>query len=354
MLYLSTTIKGLEDVARNELRDLGAKDFKIMDGKIVYQGDNELFYRLNYRAKTVNRVVILFAMKEFENLQDIKRIVLNSDICFEGTFGVSTERHGKHSFTSVEVNAIIGEAILKKCPYTKVNLNNPEVQILAWVIDNLFLFGMDTTGVSLQRRGYRTRKHPTALNPVIAAAMIRISEWKKGVLVDPFCGSGTIPIEAYHKFKRIPNKLRDFAFFKLPFFSEEVWKRVKENFKTRKEEPDIYCLDIKSNFIQNAMQNASMAGANIICKKGKAEKLHRYIQDANFIVTDPPYGLRMGNKRKILKLYEEFARELEEHFSGTIMVIITPYKKFEYYFNALEIKNILYGKLRARIYKLKI
>ncbi len=354
MLYLSTTIKGLEDVAKKELHNLGAQNFKVLEGKVIYEGDENLFYYINYRAKTVNRVVILYAMEDFKKLEDIKRIVLNSEMCFHGTFGVDTERHGKHDFTSMDVNVIVGEALLEKCPDTKVNLNDPNVRVLTWVLDDLFLFGIDTTGISLHRRGYRIRKHPTSLNPVIAAPMIQISGWKKGTLVDPFCGSGTIPIEAYHRFKGIPNIFRDFAFLRLPLFNEEIWQEVKEKIKIKKGEPEIYCLDINKKFLQDAKQNASKANAKILFVSGNAEELHRYVGNVNYIITNPPYGLRMGNKRRVFKLYENFARELEEHFSGAIMVVITPHRKFEYYFDVLEMRDVLYGELWARIYKLKI
>ncbi len=354
MLYLSTTMKGLEDIAMNELKTLGAKDFKIMEGKIIYHGNEHFFYRANYLAKTINRVVIIFSMENFENLKDIKRIVLNSDLCFKGTFGVTTERHGKHNFTSIDVNAIIGEALLQKCPDTKVKLDDPDVRVLAWILDSLFLLGIDTTGISLHRRGYRIKKHPTSLNSVIAASMIRISGWRKGILVDPFCGSGTIPIEAYHAFKGIPNMWRDFAFKRISFFDEERWEKTKRSVKIKRGEPDVYGFDSEKKYIQNAMENVSRANAKIICGKGRAEELHKNIRNVDYIVTNPPYGLRMGNRKKIFKLYEDFARELEENFSGTIMVVITPHKKFEYYFDVLEMRNVLYGELQAKIYKLKI
>ena len=354
MRYLSTTIKGLEDVAMEELRSMGAREFKIMDGKIIYNGNDDFFYRANYLAKTINRVVILFVEEKFSDLKDIKRIVSNSDMCITGTFGVETERHGKHDFTSIDVNATIGEAILQKCPDAKVNLDDPDNRVLALVLDDLFLMGFDTTGISLHRRGYRLKKHPTALNPVIAASMIRISGWRKGTLVDPFCGSGTIPIEAYHAYKSIPNMWRDFAFKRFSFFDEDTWEKIRRGVKTRRGEPDVYGFDSNEKYLQNATVNASRAKANVTCEKGKAEELHKSIRDVNYIVTDPPYGLRMGNRKKIFKLYEDFAKELEENFSGVTMVVITPHKKFEYYFDVLEIKNILYGELRAKIYKLKI
>ncbi len=354
VLYLSTTIHGIEDIAAEELGKLGAKDFHLLEGKIVYRGDDDLFYRVNYFSKTVNRVVILFAFEEFENLNDIKRLVMNSEIYISGTFGVVTERRGKHNFTSMDVSAAIGEAILNKCPDARVNLNNPNTKVLAFVKDNLFMFGIDTTGTSLHRRGYRIKKHPAALNPVIAAAMIRLSGWKDGILLDPFCGSGTIPIEAYHSFKRMPNIFRDFAFKNLSIFSEEKWEKIKSERKLRKSEPRIVGIDKEEKYVRCAIENARKARAKITFMKGLAQEIHKIVDEMDFIVTNPPYGLRMGNRRKVFKLYEEFAEELENHFSGLIMVVITPLSKFEHYFQVLEKRNILYGELHARIYKLKI
>ncbi len=354
VLYLSTTIRGIEDVAAEELKTLGARDIRVLEGKVVYRGDDELFYRVNYFSKTVNRVVVLFAFEEFEDLNNIKRIVMNSEICISGTFGVVTERRGTHDFTSIEVSAAIGEAILDKCPNAEVNLNNPDTRVWAFVKNNLFMFGIDTTGISLHRRGYRIKKHPAALNPVIAAAMIRLSRWRNGVLIDPFCGSGTIPIEAYHSFKRVPNMFRDFSFRNLPMFNEETLRKIINERKLKKSEPIIIGIDKEEKYIQYATENAHKARAKITFKRGLAQEMHKIVDHADFIVTNPPYGLRMGNRKKVFKLYEEFAEELENYFSGAIMVVITPIRKFEHYFHILEKREILYGELHARIYKLKI
>ncbi len=355
MLYLSTTIRGIEDIAAREIEKLGARVVRVMEGKLLYEGNEDLFYVLNFLAKKINRVVIVLGYGHVERLDDIKRIAESSDVNVRSsTFAVSTERRGEHDFTSIDVNRLLGDIILQKNPGSRVNLNDPDVPILAWVLDNFFVFGIDTTGPSLHRRGYRIAKHPVALNPVIASAMLDVSSWENSV-IDPFCGSGTILIEAYHQVRKVPNKFREFQFLRLPFFDSERWSEIKERYGSAKgKEPHLVGIEKNPKYIEFARTNAERAEAKILVMQGRAEELHRYVSDVPYIVTNPPYGLRMGSKKDVFQLYEKFAEELEEHFSGSIFVVITPHRKFEHYFTVLEKRDILYGELHAWLYKMKI
>ncbi len=355
MIYLSTTIRGLEDIAAREIESFGARVVDVLEGKVVYEGPEDLFYLLNYAAKKINRVVILLARGEVESLEDIRRIADDVDIDIGGaTFGVVTERRGEHGFTSIEVSRLIGEVFLNKNPGAKVNLDDPDVPVMAWVLGSTFLLGIDTTGPSLHRRGYRVAKHPAALNPVIASAMVELSRWKDSI-VDPFCGSGTILIEAYHARRRVPNVFRGFHFTRLPFFNPDVWGEIKEKYRgPRGPEPRLIGIEKNPKYIRSSLTNAEKAMVKISVVQGKAEEMHRYVSEAPYIVTNPPYGLRIGSKKEIFRLYEKFAEELEEHFSGSVFVVITPHRKFEHYFTVVEKRDILYGDLHAWIYKMKV
>ncbi len=356
MLFLSTTIHGLEDIAAREIENFGARILELRSGKVIYKGNEELIYKLNYGAKRIFRIAVILSMGKMKELEDLRKFVRDSDFCIDDTFAVRTKRKGEHNFTSMDVNAIVGEEILKKCPKAKVNLDEPNLTFLCWINDEDFIFTLDTTGNSLHRRGYRVYQHPAPINPVLASLMLDFAGWKGKKMVDPFCGSGTIPIEAYHNYNRVPNKFRDFDFSKLIFFDEELWNEIKDEMdkRERNKRLELYCIEKFKKHVKGCKLNAKNAGAKFYCIHGEAEKLHKFIDSTPFIITNPPFGLRIGSKKKIFKLYEDFAEELEEHFSGTILTLIIPYKKFEAYFDVLEKREIMYGELQTKIYKFKI
>ncbi len=356
MLFLSTTIRGLEDLAANEIEKLGGKIVEIKEGKVIFEGDDSMIYTLNYAAKRIFRVTIILNTGKLENLDDLRRYIRESEFCIEGTFAVRTKRRGKHNFTSMDVNAIVGEEILRKCPNARVNLDEPDITFLCWIDDNNFIFTMDTTGESLHRRGYRVYQHPAPINPVLASLMLSFAGWSGGMIVDPFCGSGTMLIEAYHNYNKIPNKFRDFSFYKLPYFEEEKWRELKSRWDMKERDASIPLIGIEKfkKHVNGCKRNAKNARARITCMLGEAEKMHQYIEYTPYIITNPPFGLRIGSKKKIFKLYEDFAEELEEHFSGTILTLIIPYTKFEVYFKVLEKREIMYGDLHTKIYRFKI
>ncbi|AGB04770.1 putative N6-adenine-specific DNA methylase [Aciduliprofundum sp. MAR08-339] len=356
MIYLSTTVMGLEDIASKEIKKFGGEIKKAERGKVLFVGDEDLIYKLNYVSKGVFRITLLLGMGRIENLNDIREIIKNSDFCIKRTFAVRSKRKGKHEFTSMDINAVVGEEILKKCPEAKVNLDDPDVTFLTWLEDEDFFFTMDTTGESLHRRGYRVYQHPAPINPVLASLMLRFAGWSGERLVDPFCGSGTILIEAYHNYNGIPNKWRDFSFKKLPIYDEERWKEIKHSVDREMKNKKLNLIGVErfEKHVRGCIKNLEHSAVKANCILGDAEKLHEYVRGTEHIITNPPFGLRIGSKKKIFRLYENFARELEEHFSGAILTLIIPYKKFEVYFDVLEKREIMYGDLHTKIYRFKI
>ncbi len=354
MDFVSTTINGFEDISAKEISQIGGKIEKIMDGKIIYSGDEDLIYRINYTSKHVYRTAVLLGMGKVESMNDIRNIVRKSDIDISN-FEVKMEKKGNFKLREDKIESAITEEILKRNSKAKL-IASPNVKILCYLEDNIFLFGIDTTGEGLNKRGYQIYHHPAPLNPIIASLLVDWSGWKKEKLVDPFCGSGTILIEAHHLRNRIPNKFRDFSFKRLPFYSEEKWMKIKKYYdgKIKNRNLDILGIDSNERHIEGCRKNSQNAGAKINCIHGYAERLHAYVSNVSFIITNPPYGLRVGSKKKIFSLYEKFAEELEEHFSGCNFVVMTPYSKFERYFDIMEKREFLYGNLDVFAYKIKI
>lgn len=174
--------------------------------------------------------------------------------------------------------------------------------------------------------------------------------------MDPFCGSGTILIEAYHLRNRVPNLFRDFKFLELPIYDGEMWSEIREKYiaAIRNSPLELIGIERFRKHVEGCKMNAERAHVKILCIQGLAERMHKYVDYAPFIITNPPFGLRIGSKRKIFKLYEDFAKELEQHFSGSELTIIMPSTKFEAYFHILEKRNILYGNLHVNAYRFRI
>lgn len=341
--YLARVVEGIEKLARKEMEDLGLEIISVEKGSVIFQGKEEDMYRANYLLKTVERIIIILNKQK---LDDITTVELE-------------KKHKRCRDFSLEIDAknpqmkrrAIKEILMDKIKADREK-ENCEERYHAYVVNDKILFGLDTTGKSLKSRGYEMYKHPSALNSTVAAAMARMANSKTSV--DPFCGSGTIPIENSHLWSHMPNKFREFQFFKMHEFDKETWKEIKERYREKKIHWKNYGIEIKKEYVKGAIMSAKKAKANIQCTVGHGETVNDYPQELKTIVTNPPYGLRVGTKKEVFKLYEKFAKNLEEHLAGGTLVIITPHSKFENYFKLTEKLKVRIGKLNANIYQFKI
>ena len=353
MLYISPTVTGLESLAGEELRALGAKVREKYPGLIIYSGKEELIYKINYMAKSISKVILIYSFVRFESLLDIQHEIDNAaQKVTYGKYEVRVAIHSAYELSLKKLKEYIIKSLLN-AKKLRSGVHCPKITVFAWVIDDYFIFGIDTTGVGLEKRWYRSFKHPASLNPLISSSMLRMAGWKGEKIVDPFCGSGTVLIEASHLYYKVPNLNRKFKFVEMPFYRDNVWKSMKTKYYGKVSNLYLMGIDKNPRYIEGAERNAYNAGVKLYLKRGLAEELHRYT-DSKFIITNPPYGLRMETKKSAYLTYEKFIKELEEYFSGATLVVITPLNKFEYYFEVKEKYEIIYGKLKAQILKLKI
>ncbi len=350
MEFLSDTVKGLEDIAAKEIEGIGGKIKEIGAGYIIYEGSRELIFRANYLAKNIERVVIILQKGLLGNEEELELpdFLKNAEEC-------SLSMHIENSPMSREkIREYLMNKMKQLCKAAK-EVKKGKYLIFSYIKDNMSIVGLDTTGAPLRERGYFRFRHPASLNPLIANAMVKIGGERE--IIDPFCGSGTILIEAYNHWSKTLNVFRTFQFSNISELKEEFNEQVeymRENKGQKENKGKYYGIDINKRYIVGAQDNARAAKARISCTLGNAEKLHRYVDSGKLIITNPPYGLREKKKKEIFKLYENFALELEEHFSGGNIVIITPYEKFEHYFTVLEKRKIQFGKLAVWLYKFKI
>jgi tRNA (guanine6-N2)-methyltransferase len=376
--FFATTVIGLEDVASKEVESLTGARAELDVGRIAFEGSLEDVYRLNLKASTINKVFIELCRSTFEGLNDIYRLAKSLDYTWildaQQTFAIRSERIGVHNFTSMDVSRVAGQAVIDSFANAtgkrlKVNLDEPDVEIYCLVRNSDFIMGVNTTGVSLHKRGYRVYSHPAALKPTIASAMLRIGGWTQvKSLIDPMCGGATIPIEAALEASGIPpNHLRkDFAFLKLKICSQKDFEKVRaETLAKRKEKgaQAIYAMEKFAKHMQGGIENAKKAGVQeaIKFKIGDATNPRDYPEEKfDLIVVNPPYGLRANPKEGVRKLYESFLKALKAKSPEATLVIITAAsKRFrEATENAgitiIEDRKIWHGELLTSIFTCKL
>ena len=376
--FFATTVIGLEDVASKEVESLTGARAELDVGRIAFEGSLEDVYLLNLKASTINKVFIELCRSTFEGLNDIYRLAKSLDYTWildaQQTFAIRSERIGVHNFTSMDVSRVAGQAVIDSFANAtgkrlKVNLDEPNVEIYCLVRNSDFIMGVNTTGVSLHKRGYRVYSHPAALKPTIASAMLRIGGWTKAKsLIDPMCGGATIPIEAALEASGIPpNHLRkDFAFLKLKICNQKDFEKVRaETLAKRKEKGAhaIYAMEKFAKHMQGGIENAKKAGVQEVIKFkiGDATNPRDYPEEKfDLIVVNPPYGLRANPKEGVRKLYESFLKALKAKSPEATLVIITAAsKRFrEAAENAgitiIEDRKIWHGELLTSIFTCKL
>lgn len=376
MKFYATTERGLEDIAAADLK----AHFNInpvtnkLKGKIFFDGTIELIPLLNFAARSINRVVILLGYeRNISTLRQIKEVTNEIDwsqfISRNQTFAVKSVRVGVHDFTSLDISRVVGETIINNIKRTglhvKVNLSDPDVKVIAELINDNFIIGIDTSGLSLHIRRYRIYNHPMSLRTTLAYLLIRLSNWsKEETLLDPTCGGGTIPIEAALFARNIPPvKFRKnaYAFYKLRIIDHETIVNIKNRVMKLIDtnlQLNIYGLDINPHHIEGSKINAKNAGVDdtIVFVRGNAEYLSSYFKpnSINKIVTNPPY--KLPNRSKLIRFYHKFTSSVLDTLTvgGRGIIISSEIKLLNKILQEMNIsffvRKFRYGRLPTAIF----
>ncbi len=371
--FYSTCAPGLEDVAAKEIEELGGRITRLSRGRVYFEGDIKLVATLNYWGRTIERVILLLKEAQANNLDEIYGEVRGLDFSIikpHQSFAVRSKRVGVHDFTSIDIARVAGQAVIdsylaSRSVRLRVNLDEPDVIVRVELIDSTLLVGIDTTGdEGLHKRGYRVYQHPAPLNATIAASMVRLSGWKcSEVLVDPMCGSGTILVEAAMMAGNVPpGKFRDeFAFTRI--FGDELLEEVKgyrENLEVST--PTLIGIERFEKHIRGAKQILEFTGFDFVkLMKGDATRLDEFLDagGVDVLITNPPYGLRIGKKGIIQDLYSGFLNSASRVLKdGGRIVMITPEKELvrslaESAGYSVEERPISYGGIDAGIFVLR-
>lgn len=326
---IAKTFQGLEEVLATELINLGANDVQIGRRMVSFSGDKAMMYKANFCLRTAIR--ILKPIKSFkaqnadevyeqikaipwENILDINKTFAIDSVVFSDEF-----RHSK--FVSYKVkDAIVDYFRELNGKRPSVRINKPDVLLNIHIAQTTCTLSLDSSGESLHRRGYRQEAVEAPLNEVLAAGMVLMSGWKGDCdLIDPMCGSGTIPIEAALIARNIaPGVFRkEFAFEKWVDFDQELFDSIyNDDTQEREFKHKVYGYDNNAKANEIATHNVKAAGLSkeIVLKVQPFQQFEKPKEKA-IIITNPPYGERIST-RDLLGLYQMIGERLKHAFSG--------------------------------------
>lgn len=373
---IAKTFHGLEEVLAKELTELGASNIEIGNRMVAFTGDKALMYKANFCLRTAIR--ILKPIKHFkantadEVYENIKSIAWENYLDNTKSFAVdavvfSNEfRHSKFVAYKVK-DAIVDYFRDKTGERPSVRINNPDVLLNIHIAEDRCTLSLDSSGESLHRRGYRQEAVEAPLNEVLAAGMILMTGWKGECdLIDPMCGSGTIPIEAALIARNIaPGVFRkEFAFEKWVDFDQDLFDSIYNDDSAEREfNHRIYGYDNNPKANEIATRNVKAAGlSKEITLKLQPFQQFEQPREKSIIVTNPPYGERISTD-DLLGLYRMIGERLKHAFAGNDAWILSyrdecfdqiglkPSVKVELYNGALECQFRKYqlfdGKYKA-------
>ena len=326
---IAKTFQGLEEVLAKELTELGASNIEVGRRMVAFTGDKEMMYRANFCLRTAIRILKPIKHFEAKNADEvyeaIKAIAWEDFLDKDKSFAVdavvfSNEfRHSKFVAYKVK-DAIVDYFREKTGERPSVRINHPDVALNIHIAENKCTLSLDSSGESLHRRGYRQEAVEAPLNEVLAAGMILMTGWKGECdLIDPMCGSGTIPIEAALIARNIaPGVFRkEFAFEKWNDFDQELFDRIyNDDSQEREFTHKIFGYDNNPKANEIATHNVKAAGLSkeIILKIQPFQQFEQP-KEKSIIITNPPYGERISTN-DLLGLYQMIGERLKHSFTG--------------------------------------
>ena len=359
---------GLESVLKREIQDLGYEITQVEDGRVTFRGGMDAACRANIFLRTAERILLkagCFTAVTFEELfQKTKEIPWERYIPENGKFWVAKAASVKSRlFSPSDIQSIMKKAMverMKSCYHIQwFPEDGAAYPVRVFLMKDVVTVGIDTTGVSLHKRGYRPAAGKAPIGENRAAARIMLTPWKKDrILVDPFCGSGTIPIEAAMMAANIaPGMNRDFTAEQWTNLVErkywydaidEAHDQINTDIDT-----DIQGYDIDGDVLKTARKNAADAGVDHLIHFQRREVSQlSHPGKYGFIITNPPYGERLEEKEALPELYREFGESFRKLDTWSAYMI-TSYEDAERYFGRKADRNrkLYNGMLRTYFYQ---
>lgn len=359
---------GLESVLKREIYDLGYEITLVEDGRVTFEGDAEAICRSNIFLRTAERVLLLvgrFKAVTFDELfEGIKALPWEEYIPADGKFWVKKASSIKSKlFSSSDIQSIVKKAVVERLKGEyEINWfpeDGAAYPIRIFLLKDEVMVTLDTSGETLHKRGYRTMTSKAPLTETLAAALIMLTPWKKDrIFVDPFCGSGTFPIEAAMMAANIaPGMNREFMAEQWTnLIDRQLWYDTVEEANEMVDTSvsvDIQGYDIDGEIIKAARENAKRAGVEgmIHFQQRPVSEMH-HPKKYGFIVTNPPYGERLEDKANLPELYTQIG-EAYRGLDSWSLYMITSYENAEQYIGRKADKNrkIYNGMLKTYYYQ---
>ncbi|WP_114745361.1 THUMP domain-containing class I SAM-dependent RNA methyltransferase [Falsibacillus pallidus] len=363
---IATAAMGLESIVANEVKNLGY-DCTVENGKITYQGDETAIARSNLWLRTADRVKIKvgeFKAYSFDELFEKTNALNWQDFLpVDAEFPVQGKSVKSKLFSVSDCQAIVKKAIAEKLKsHYKRNSwleeTGPLFKIEVSLLKDTATITIDASGAGLHRRGYRTGQGEAPIKETLAAAMIQLTSWTPDrPFVDPYCGSGTLPIEAALIGQNIaPGFNREFISEQWPWIAQKVWDEARiesEDLAEYDRELDIMGTDIDHRMINISKENAFEAGlGEIIQFKQMQVKDFTSEKKYGVIAGNPPYGERIGDKPEVEKMYREMGEAFKKLDTWSIYML-TSNENFEACYGkpATKKRKLFNGFIRTDYYQ---
>lgn len=359
---------GMEAVTKREIYNLGYEITHVEDGRVTFAGDAEAVCRANIFLRSAERVLLQvgrFTATTFDELfEGIRALPWEEYIPKDGKFWVTKASSIKSRlFSPSDIQSIAKKAMVERMKQSYRLDWFPEdgaaYPVRIFLLKDEVMVAIDTSGESLHRRGYRLLSSRAPLTETLAAALILLTPWKRDrILVDPFCGSGTFPIEAAMMAANIaPGMNREFTAEKWTnLIPRQLWYETVEEARELVNtdiEADIQGYDIDAEVVKAARENAKRAGVDglIHFQQRAVAELH-HPKRYGFLITNPPYGERLEDKEHLPQLY----RQIGEAYAGLndwSLYMITSYEDAERYIGRKADKNrkIYNGMIKTYFYQ---
>ncbi|CAH0345491.1 class I SAM-dependent RNA methyltransferase [Bacillus sp. CECT 9360] len=363
---IATAAMGLEAIVAKEVRDLGY-ECEVENGKVMYKGDTRAIARSNMWLRTADRVRIKvgeFKATSFDELfEKTKALNWEDYLSEDAEFPVSGKSVKSTLFSVSDCQAIVKKAIVNRLQHhykrtSWLEENGPLYKIEVALHKDIATLTIDTSGTGLHKRGYRTGQGEAPLKETLAAALIMLTNWYPDKpFIDPFTGSGTIPIEAALIGQNIaPGFNREFLSEGWSWMSEQIWDEVRmeaEGLAKYDEPLDIAGYDIDHKMIEIAKANSMEAGLGDLINFKQMQISDVTTQKQyGVIVGNPPYGERIGEKIAVEQMYREMGQALSKLDTWSIY-IITSHPDFEklYGKQATKKRKLFNGFIRTDYYQ---
>jgi putative N6-adenine-specific DNA methylase len=329
--FFATCPRGLESLLADELRQLKAENIDAVGGGVQFAGDFFLCYRANLESRIASRILWQVAQAAYRSEDDIYRAAYAPRWTdwFDASRTIRVDISATKcpltslNFVTLKIKDAVCDKIRRLSGHRpSVDTHDPNVPIQGHLTDRAFTLYLDTTGEPLFKRGQRIATGEAPLRENLAAGILRLAGWSPGIpLLDPMCGSATILIEAAHMALDIaPGSRRRFAFEKFKNFDTRRWGELVQRSATRQKPKTplaIYGSDLSIDVLRAAHTNLAAAGMERVVSLKRANILEITAPTKEgIIVTNPPYGVRIGEQQAMAEFYPKLGDVLKKQFSG--------------------------------------